>query len=160
MTEISPHIAYIEVVRSQTAIRKGIDNTPNEEQLRNIRKLAEKIFEPLREIVSKERGRNTPLGISSFFRAPAHNKAIGGSETSQHCKGQAVDLDIDGYYNDLDNADLFYIIEENLEFDQLIWEFGTAMNPDWVHVSYNEGNNRREILRSVSVDGKTKYELF
>ena len=159
-TRISQHITLAEVVRSQVAIRKEIDNTPDDEQLKNIKLLAEKVFEPLRKFISDERGKSTPLRISSFFRNTALNKAIGGSVSSQHCKGQAMDIDVDGIYTDLDNSDIFYIIEENLDFEQLIWEFGTGFNPAWVHVSYNERNNRKEILRSRKIAGKVTYKLF
>ena len=71
-----------------------------------------------------------------------------------------MDLDIDSRYDDMDNADLFYMIEEELEFDQLIWEYGDDENPDWVHVSYREGNNRKRILRAIQRNGKVNYEEF
>jgi hypothetical protein len=158
--DISPHLSYAEVIKSQAAIRHQIDNSPTPEHLHNIKILAEKVFEPLRALASRERKKDTPLTISSFYRSPELNKAIGGSTNSQHCKGQAMDIDIDGWYTDLDNADLFYMIEEELDFDQLIWEFGNSIKPDWVHVSYSEFHNRREILRAIRKSGKVSYEPF
>ncbi|MCK5703611.1 MAG: hypothetical protein KAI29_20780 [Cyclobacteriaceae bacterium] len=162
--KISDHLSYYEVIKSQTAIRRNINNEPDEIQLDNIRQLAENIFEPLREIVSTERGVSSPLRITSCFRSQKLNTAIGGSRSSAHCKGSAMDIDIDGLYdeNDLINADLFYIIEEQLPFDQLIWEFGDENNPNWVHVGYRDvAANRMEILRAVrGNDGRTSYEFF
>lgn len=161
--KITEHLNYFEVIRSQTAIRNGINNEPNEQQLENIKRLAENVFEPLREMVSIERGIDTPLRISSCFRSPELNKLIGGSPTSDHSHGNALDIDIDGIYDadDLINADLFYIIEEKLNFNQLIWEFGTEDNPNWIHVSYKGiDHNKNEILRSRRIDGKTTYEFF
>jgi len=157
---ISQHLTYEEVYKSQTAIRNSIDNTPNEEQLNNIKLLAEKVFEPLRQLVSNARGKDSPLFISSCFRCEALNKLVGGSPTSQHCKGQAVDIDMDGRFPDFDNAKLFNLVKEQIDFDQLIWEFGTDQNPDWVHVSYNANGNRKSIIRAVISDGKTKYVPF
>lgn len=156
--QISEHLSYNEVTISQTAVRKGIDNTPNEDQLKNLGLLARKIFEPLRRIVSEERGIDTAICVSSCFRSAKLNTAIGGSKTSQHCKGQAMDIDIDGWYADYSNADLFYIIEEEFNFDQLIWEFGNEINPNWVHVSYvSDDKNRNQVLIAKKVEGKTKY---
>jgi len=159
---ITPHLSYYEVIRSQTSIRKGIINEPNEEELENIKRLSENVFEPLREIISTERGKSTPLRISSCFRSKELNTAIGGSKTSDHCFGKAMDIDIDGMYDedDLINADLFYMIEEGLPFDQLIWEFGDDENPNWVHVGHRT-DNRGQILRaSRGKDNRTSYELF
>lgn len=158
--QISQHLSYREVVRSQTATRHGINNHPTEEHLVNIKLIAERIFEPLRAIASEERGKSTPLYISSFYRCPDLNKAIGGSSTSQHCQGRAIDLDIDGWYDDLENVDLFYIIEEELEFDQLIWEFGDDYNPSWVHVSYSSEINRGIVLRAQRVNNKIQYTKY
>ena len=162
--KITPHLTYHEVIRSMTATRKGINNEPDEEQLDNIRRLAENIFEPLREIVSTERGVSSPIRITSCFRSKALNTAIGGSKTSDHCTGRAMDIDIDGMYDedDLINADLFYIIEEQLPFDQLIWEFGDDNNPSWVHVGYRGiAENRNSILKAFrGEDGRTDYKPF
>ena len=125
---ISKHISYKEGVYSITAIRKGIDNEPNEEQLSNMKLVAEKIFEPVRTHFK------VPIKVNSFFRSPDLNKAIGGSTKSQHCKGQAID--IDDTYGKIKNSDIYWWIKDNLDFDQMIWEFGNNDNPDWVHISY------------------------
>ena len=139
MIKISDHISYKEATRSVTALRLGIDNTPNEYQLQNMEIIAKKVFEPLREAV------NAPIKINSFFRSEKLNKAIGGSTKSQHCQGRAID--IDDVYGSVSNAYMFYYIKDNLDFDQLIWEFGSDANPDWVHVSYvDEDSNRKRCL--------------
>ncbi len=147
---ISKHISEKEAVKSITALRLGIDNTPDGDSLNNMKVLAEKVFEPLREWVGG------PIKINSFYRSTALNEAIGGSGRSQHCQGRAVDLD--DVYGHKTNKEMFDWIKENLSFDQMIWEFGTSDNPDWVHVSYvNEEKNRNRILKAVRDDGKTKY---
>ena len=133
---ISKHISYKEGTNSVTAIRRGIDNTPNDKQLDNMVLLAEKVFEPLRVWVGG------PIKINSFFRCPQLNKAIGGSPKSQHCHGQAID--IDDTYGKVANSEMYNYIKNNLDFDQMIWEFGDDDNPAWVHVSYvSEDENRR-----------------
>ena len=132
---ISKHISYKEGIHSITAIRKGIDNEPNEEQLANMKLVAEKVFEPLRIFI------NGPIKVNSFFRSPDLNKAIGGSTKSQHCKGQAID--IDDTYGKATNAEMYWWIKENLDFDQMIWEFGNNDNPDWVHISYVSPDKNR-----------------
>jgi hypothetical protein len=148
--KISEHISEKEAVKSITALRLGIDNTPDGDTVVNMKLLAEKVFEPLREWVGG------PIKINSFFRSTALNQAIGGSSRSQHCQGRAVDLD--DVYGHKTNKEMFDWIKENLSFDQMIWEFGTSENPDWVHVSYvNEEKNRNRILKAVRDDGKTKY---
>ena len=150
---ISKHISYKEGVHSITAIRKGIDNEPNEEQLANMKLVAEKVFEPLRVFI------NGPIKVNSFFRSPDLNKAIGGSTKSQHCKGQAID--IDDTYGKATNAEMYWWIKENLDFDQMIWEFGNNDNPDWVHVSYvSPDKNRNRCLKAYRDDGKTKYMVI
>jgi hypothetical protein len=98
-----------------------------------------------------------PIHISSGYRSKELNDAIGGSQTSQHSKGQAIDIDMDGSSNGVSNADVYNFIKDNLEFDQLIWEFGTDKNPDWVHVSYVNGPNRKQKLKAVRTNGKTSY---
>ncbi len=147
---ISKHISEKEATKSVTALRLGIDNTPNGDSISNMKLLAEKIFEPLREWV------NGPIKVNSFYRSVALNEAIGGSSKSQHCQGRAIDLDdIYGYKT---NKEMFDWIKNNLSFDQLIYEFGSETNPDWVHVSYvSEDKNRNRILKAVRDDGKTKY---
>ena len=150
---ISKHISNKESIYSATALRRGIDNTPNEEQLANMKLIAEKIFEPLREYVGG------PIKINSFFRSPKLNKAIGGSTTSQHCKGQAMDIDDTFGYKT--NADMYKFIKEHLNFDQMIWEFGNDDNPNWVHVSYvSPEENRNICLKAYKDKGKTKYMVI
>ena len=150
---ISKHISYKEGVYSNTATRRGIENTPNDEQLKNMKLVAEKVFEPLRKWVSG------PIKINSFFRCPDLNKAIGGSSKSQHCKGQA--MDIDDTFGRVSNADMYAWIKNHLDFDQMIWEFGDDNNPDWVHISYvSEKENRNRCLKAYRKDGKTKYMVI
>ena len=150
---ISKHVSYKEGVYSITATRLGIDNTPGDDQLHFMEIIAEKVFEPLREWVGG------PIKINSFYRCPELNKAIGGSATSQHCKGQA--MDIDDTLGRATNAEMFHWIKENLDFDQMIWEFGDDDNPDWVHVSYiSEEKNRNRCLKACRENGKTKYVVI
>lgn len=142
-----------EAVESYTAKRKGIDNTPSDYELTNMTALAENIFEPLREWVGG------PIKINSFFRSVELNKAIGGSSKSQHCQGRAID--IDDVYGHKTNAEMYNWIKENLNFDQMIWEFGTDDNPDWVHISYvSEDGNRNRCLKAEKKDGKTTYSVI
>ena len=153
MKRISEHVSYNEGVYSITAKRLGLDNNPDEYQRVNMEVLAENIFEPLRKWV---RG---PIRINSFFRGPELNKAIGGSTKSQHCEGRAID--IDDNYGHKTNAEMYHWIKENLDFDQMIWEFGTDDNPDWVHVSYvSPEENRNRCLKAYREDGKTKYMVI
>ena len=150
---ISKHISYKEGVYSNTATRKGIDNTPNAEQKANMEKIAQNIFEPLRQWVGG------PIKINSFFRCPELNKAIGGSSKSQHCKGQAID--IDDTFGVVSNADMYAWIKNHLDFDQMIWEFGDDNNPNWVHISYvSHKENRNRCLKAYREDGKTKYMVI
>jgi hypothetical protein len=115
--------------------------------------IAEKVFEPLRKWVGG------PIAINSFYRSPKLNSAIGGSTTSQHCIGCALDLDDN--YGHKTNAEMYEYIKDNLDFDQIIWEFGTDENPDWVHVSYvSEDANRRRCLQAYKENGKTKYKII
>ena len=151
MNRISKHITYKEATRSVTALRLGIENKPSEYELQNMELIAEKVFEPLREAV------NSPIKINSFYRSEELNKSIGGSSRSQHCQGRAID--IDDFYGYVSNAYMYYYIKDNLDFDQLIWEFGTDTNPDWVHVSYvDSDSNRKRCLLAYKEDGKTKYK--
>jgi len=150
---ISKHISYKEGTYSNTATRLGIDNTPNDDQLTNMELVAEKIFEPLRSYVGG------PIKINSFFRCPKLNTAIGGSHKSQHCKGQA--MDIDDVFGRCTNAEMYHWIKDHLDFDQMIWEFGDDDNPDWVHVSYvSKEDNRNRCLKAYREDGKTKYMVI
>ena len=151
--KISDHITYAEAIHSQTAKRKGIDNTPNPNQIEAMKVIAEKVFEPLREWTGG------PIKVNSFFRSPELNTAIGGSKTSQHCKGQAID--IDDVYGCKTNAEMYHWVKENLNFDQMIWEFGSSTNPNWVHVSYvNPDKNRNRCLVAFKKDGKTQYANY
>lgn len=148
MTKISTHLRLKEVTKSGTAIRLDIDNNPTPEHLENLKQVAAQMFEPLRNHF------NVPIGVNSGYRSAALNKAVGGSSSSQHCKGEALDLDAD-VYGDLTNAEIFKFIEENLDFDQLIWEKGNDEEPAWVHVSYvTHRKNRGKKLRYW---GKGKY---
>lgn len=153
--QISKHLSLAEVSRSETAKRRGISNTPSGEHLENFKKLAENIFEPIREHFG------VPIHISSGYRSKELNAAIGGSATSQHCSGEAIDIDMDGSASGVTNAQVFNFIKDNLQFDQLIWEFGSNSNPDWVHVSYETtGKQRKQILKAVKSNGKTAYEKY
>ena len=149
--KLSKYVSIGEVTYSDTAKRKGLDNTPTEEHLENLKVICAEVFDKVREHFG------VPLYISSEYRGDALNKAIKGSESSDHCKGRALDLDQDYRGNGVSNAQVFEYIKDNLEFDQLIWEFGSKENPDWVHVGYRKGNNRKQILKAVRVGGKTKY---
>ena len=150
---ISEHISYKEGVYSRTATRLNIDNKPNDDQMQNMCLIAEEVFEPLRMWVGG------PIKINSFFRSPELNKAIGGSTKSQHCHGQAIDLD--DTFGRATNAEMYYFIRKHLDFDQMIWEFGDDENPDWVHVSYvSEDNNRNRCLKAYKENGKTKYAVI
>lgn len=149
--KISNHLSLAEVTRSETAKRRGISNTPTAEHLENFKILAENVFEKIRSHFG------VPIHISSGYRSKELNDAIGGSQTSQHSKGQAIDIDMDGSSSGVTNADVYNFIKDNLEFDQLIWEFGTDKNPDWVHVSYVNGPNRKQKLKAVRTNGKTSY---
>jgi hypothetical protein len=148
--KLSEHLSLSEVTRSESAKRNQISNMPTGEHIANFMLLAEKIFEPIREHFG------VPIHISSGYRSKELNAKIGGSATSQHCKGQAIDIDMDGSTNGVTNADVFEYIKDNLPFDQLIWEFGNDTNPDWVHVSYNV-KQRGEILKAVKINNVTKY---
>ena len=152
--KISKHITYAEAIHSNTAKRKGIDNTPNPTQVENMKLIAQQIFEPLREYVGG------PIKITSMYRSASLNEALGGSSsTSQHLKGQAMDLD--DVYGNKSNAEMYHWIKENLSFDNLIWEFGTDMNPNWIHVSYvSKEDNRNKCLKAYKEKGKTKYKII
>jgi hypothetical protein len=150
--QLSEHLSLAEVTRSETAKRRGISNMPIEAHIANFKLLAEKVFEPIRNHFGK------PIHISSGYRSAALNKAIGGAASSQHCSGEAIDIDMDGHAGGVTNKMVFDYIKDNLEFDQLIWEFGTDANPDWVHVSYEStGKQRKQILKAVKKSGATSY---
>jgi len=152
--KLSKNLSLGEFTRSQTAKRRGIDNTPKGEHLEAAKILAEKIFQPIREHFAK------PIFISSGYRSQALNEAIGGSKTSQHSKGEAIDIDMD-HRKGPENEDIFHYIRENLLFDQLIWEFGDDNSPDWVHVSYvSPEKNRKVCLKAYKEKGRTKYKTI
>jgi len=157
--QLSKNLELSEVTRSETAKRKGISNMPTPEHIENFKKLAENVFQPIREHFG------VPIRISSGYRSEALNKAIGGAgkvingkyvASSQHCKGEAIDIDMDG--SSITNKQVFDFIKDNLNFDQLIWEFGTSTNPDWVHVSFDsEGKQRKQVLKAVKKGSSTSY---
>ena len=153
MEKISKHVSYKEGVYSITSIRLGLKNDPSDDHLYNMIKVSENVFEPLRTHVGG------PIKINSFYRGPELNKAIGGSAKSQHCHGQAID--IDDTYGHASNAEMFNWIRANLNYDQMIWEFGTDENPNWVHISYvSKEENRNRCLKAYRKDGKTKYMII
>ena len=157
--QLSKNLALSEVTRSETAKRKGISNMPTPEHIENFKKLAENVFQPIRDHFG------VPIRISSGYRSEALNKAIGGAgkmvngkyvPSSQHCTGEAIDIDMDG--TSITNKQVFDYIKDNLDFDQLIYEFGTDSNPDWVHVSYEStGKQRKQVLKAVKQGSKTTY---
>jgi hypothetical protein len=151
--KLSNNLSLAEMTKSSTAQRRGIDNMPTPEHMENMKVLAAKIFQPIREHF------NRPILISSGYRSKALNDAIGGSQTSQHSIGEAIDIDMDG--TTLSNTDVFNYIKDNLDFDQLIWEFGNEQKPDWVHVSYKaNGKQRKSILVAKKINNKTTYQKY
>jgi hypothetical protein len=151
--QLSKNLALAEVTRSETAKRNGISNMPTPEHIENFKKLAENVFQPIREHFG------VPIHISSGYRSKALNTAVKGSLSSQHCTGEAIDIDMDG--TDITNAQIFHFIKDNLNFDQLIAEFPVNSNPAWVHVSYEStGKQRKQILVAKKVGGATKYIAY
>jgi len=150
---ISKHLSLKEATKSNTATRLEIKNEPRELDLVRMIEIAEKVFEPLREWVGG------PIKVNSFYRSPELNSAIGGSKNSQHCIGCA--LDIDDTFGHKTNAQMFDYIKNNLDYDQIIWEFGDDDNCDWVHVSYiSEDANRRRLLKATKINGKANYQII
>lgn len=149
MMKLTANFSLNELTQSETALRKGLDNTPNEEVIANLKLLAEKVLQPVREHYGKG------VKVNSGYRSPDVNASVGGSKTSDHCKGQAADIEIPG----IANADLAQYIKDNLQFTQLILEFYTQGIPDsgWVHVSYDPANLKCQTLTAVKKDGKTVY---
>lgn len=154
MDRISEHISYSEATRSGKAKKLGLDNNPSKEILSLMKITAKAVFEPVRVFF------NLPIYVSSFYRAPLVNLACKGSKTSDHPKGLSIDMDADYFNNGLTNAMIFWFIYQFLEFDQLIWEYGDNDQPSWVHVSYREGANRKQVLKTVVVGGKKKTIPF
>jgi hypothetical protein len=150
--KISEHLDLSELIRSESAKRNNILNMPTDEHIENLKLLAEKIFEPIREHFG------VPILISSGYRSKELNEKIGGSLSSQHSKGQAIDIDMDG--TDITNRQIFDFIKDNLPFDQLIYEFGDSNNPDWVHVSYSHHRNRGQVLKAFKLHGVTNYKPY
>jgi zinc D-Ala-D-Ala carboxypeptidase len=149
MVKLSQNFTIQEYIKSQTALRQGIDNTPTEEHMGNATAL-------FRNVVQKVRDQFGVTVINSGYRGEALNKAVGGSSKSQHCKGEAVDIECPG----TPNYDVAKWIEDNLDFDQLILEFYTPGVPDsgWVHVSYKSEGNRKSVLTAMKENGKTVYK--
>lgn len=149
---ISKHITMAEATNSETAKKLGISNLPNDVELTNMKLVAEKCFEPIREWYGK------PLRINSFFRSAKLNSSIGGSSgTSQHCLGQAIDLSSG---NNAENKKIFLWAKDNLVYDQIIYEYGDDNGCDWVHISYKPTGNRKQALRCSKVNGKPSYTNY
>lgn len=145
MDKISENITYEEATRTSS----HSPNVPSPEHITKMKYVAEKVFQPLRKHFKG------PIGILSFFRSEAVNADVKGSATSQHCKGEA--MDISGTKYGISNAEIFEHILINLPFDQLIWEFGDNDEPAWVHVSCKKSGNRKQVLKAIKRDGKTVY---
>ena len=148
--KLTENLSLAEVTKSATAIRMGIANTPSATHLIALKEVSKNIFQPCREHFGK------PLAVTSGYRSEALNEDINGSKTSQHSKGEALDLDAD-VFGGFSNAELFNYIKDHLDFDQLIWEFGNNNNPAWVHCSYKTRGNRNEVLIAIKTNGKTTY---
>ena len=147
---LTKNFSLLELTKSQTAERKGIDNTPSTEHQENLKLLCESVLQPVRDHFGKV------VTISSGYRSPELCTAIGSKITSQHAKGQAADFEIFG----VSNKTLADYIDSELHYDQLILEYWNESDPNsgWVHCSYSESNNRRQYLRAYKENGKTKYE--
>ena len=146
---LTANFTLAEMVKSETALRHNMDNTPGETEIENLKQLCEQVLQPVREHFK------TGVKVNSGFRHPEVNAKVGGSKTSDHCKGQAADIEIPG----IPNADLAIWIMDNLQYTQLILEFYTPGIPDsgWVHVSYDPTNLKKQNLTAVKKDGKTVY---
>ena len=147
---LSKYLTLQECIKSNTASRLGISNVPSEEHLNNLKKVAEHVFEPIREHFGVK------IGISSGYRSTRLNKAVKGSSTSDHCFGKALDIDAD-IFGGVTNKEIFDFIKNNLEFKQLIWEYGDDKNPAWVHVSYDKNNNTKTVLKTLKGGGYAIY---
>lgn len=154
--KLSKNLTLAEATKSQVASRRGIDNTPNAEQISNLQLVAQHVFQPIREHF------DVPVAVTSGFRSKQLNTVIKGAKNSEHMSGCALDLDAD-VYGGVTNKEIFDFIKDNLDFNQLIWEFGDAKNPDWVHVSYSKKGNKKEVLRATKGTGvqkRTTYSKF
>lgn len=151
---ISNFVTLLEATKSQTATRLGIENNPDEETIERMKYVAKNVFDKVRMYF------DVPIGVSSFYRCDKLNKAIGGSPTSQHVHGEAIDIDAD-MYGVITNKQIFDYIHDNLEYDQIISEFGTREKPAWVHVSLKKQGNRKQALRAfINSYGKTSYQEY
>jgi hypothetical protein len=153
MEKISRYVSYFEVTHSNQAKALKIGNVPNAEQLANLKLVCTNIFDKVREHFG------VPIGISSAYRSYELNQRIGGSKSSLHMQGMALDIDGD-IHGGINNKELFDYIRKNCTFDQLIWEFGSENAPSWVHVSWNKDGNRGQVLRAVKSGGRTVYQPF
>jgi hypothetical protein len=151
--KLTAHYDLAEFTRSESAKREGLDNTPTSEHLENIKILCEKVLEPIRL-------RFCSINISSGYRGKMLNHFIGGSVNSDHCVGRAADIDMDDIGTGVTNTEIFNYIKDNLDYDQLIWEFGNKVKPDWVHVGYRLNANRKQTLRATKVSGKSHYAPY
>ena len=147
---LTKNFSLIELSKSQTATRKGIDNTPSTEHQDNLKSLCTHVLQPIRDHF------NCVVSVSSGYRSPELCTAIGSKITSQHAKGEAADFEIFG----ISNKELADYINEELEYDQLILEYWKESDPNsgWVHCSYSKNNNRKQYLKAFKIDGATKYE--
>jgi len=153
---IGKYLTLEECCKSATALRLGIDNKPNQQQIIALNTLTVNIYDKCCEKFLVK------IPVVSGFRSKALNDAISGSsQSSQHMRGEAFDLDLDGTFNGVNNAQLFEYIHSHLSFDQLIWEFGTEKSPAWIHVSYDvSGKNRKNVFYSAKDNGKVHYKPF
>ena len=148
--QLSSNFSLGELTKSQTATRKGIDNTPSPEHQENLKRLCENVLQPVRDHFSRV------VTVSSGYRSPELCTAIGSKTTSQHAKGEAADFEIFG----VSNKELADYIHEHLDYDQLILEYWKESDPNsgWVHCSYSQNHNRKQYLKAFKIDGSTKYE--
>ena len=153
--KLSKNLSLNEVTKSNTAERRGIDNSPTEAHIKNLKYIAEEVFQPLRDNFG------VPIYISSGYRSPALNEVIGGSPRSFHSHGMALDLDQDNRNKGVSNCDVFYYIKDNLQFTELIWEFGDEYEPNWVHVAIAPGReDEKKIKIAEKINGKTQYKIW
>ena len=151
--QLSKNLTLSEVIRSESAKRRGINNMPTPEHLENLKILANKVFQPIRNHFK------VPILISSGYRSRILNNAVNGAAKSQHCLGQAIDIDNDE--TSVTNKEIFDFIKHNLDFDQLIWEFGDSNEPSWVHFSLSMKGNKRQVIKAVKeANGKTTYKPY
>lgn len=152
--KICEYLTLGEVIRSESAKRNGITNMPTPEHLENLKLLGVQVFDKIRKHFG------VPIGISSGYRSKELNSIIkGSSKTSQHCFGEAIDIDAD-IHGKIKNSDIFTFVKNNLDFDQMIWEYGNSQEPDWVHISYKKSGNRKSILVCKKVNGQPSYTKY